>query len=168
MLETHCRTFMVAQPGYFPGISRASLYLFPDSIGTMAVQVRSHTQPIADKAGSPAATRRASSAVRTSPVRFLAHTSPARASPPRAVRFAAQVATVEPAPVLAMAVHTPPAHRVVPGTPPQVDEPAAGCSLEALRAWPIQQFKVVKADATVAAIGGDVQWWIWPPVSTVP
>ena len=48
----------------------------------------------------------------------------------------------------AMAVHTPPAHGAVPGTPPPADVPSVGCSLEGLRAWTVAQFKHVKDDAT--------------------
>jgi hypothetical protein len=111
---------------------------------------------------APAAKRAASVTTRTSPVRFLAHSPQRRMSPrrrarvgpgPDAAAIAALAQTAPPATVVhfapgAMALHTPPAHGAVPGTPPQQEEPAVGCSLEDLRAWTIAQIKGIKDDAT--------------------
>jgi hypothetical protein len=69
-----------------------------------------------------------------------------RSAARRAARAAAPAAVGSA--LLAMAVHTPPAHGAIPGTPILDEEPAFGCTLEELRAWTVSQFKHARGDAT--------------------
>ena len=114
---------------------------------------------------APAAKRAASVAARGSPARFMCHhghNTSKGGSPRRRVRvgpgpdaaaIAAMAQAVPPTAVVnfepaAMAVHTPPAHGAVPGTPPQLQEPGPDCSLEELRVWTIERFKHISGDVT--------------------